>query len=152
MKTTAYSTLRIVALVTALACGASARATAVSPALVLSGPGVSEGGIQVIAFRDSAEAEILRRAYRILATGDHDYDGHRVRAMHAVEEAGRLLGMDLDGDLKDRTPQRLSDDKLREAEGFINQVRGAAEVKDQKRIVRHLNEAVKQINIALRIR
>ena len=112
-------------------------------------PALSQGGFQVVAFRDSAEADMLRQAYRILATGDHDYNGHRIKAMHAVEAAGKLLDMDLAGDLKDRTPQPLSDDKLREAQGHITQVLGSAEVKDQKRVVKHLNEAVNQINTAL---
>ena len=95
---------------------------------------------------------MLRQAYRTLATGDHDYDGHRVKAMHAVEAAGKLLGMDLAGDLKDRTPQPLSDDKLREAQGLITQVLGSAEVKGQKRVVKHLNPAIDHINTALKIR
>jgi hypothetical protein len=72
--------------------------------------------------------------------------------MHAVERAGKLLDMDLAGDLKGRTPQPLSDDKLREAQGLITQVLGSAEVKDQKRITKHLNEAVSQINTALTVR
>jgi hypothetical protein len=72
--------------------------------------------------------------------------------MRAVEQAGKLLGMDLAGDLKDRTPQHMSDNELREAQGLITQVLGSAEVKDQKRIVRHLNTAVDQINTALTVR
>jgi hypothetical protein len=152
MKTTSLSTISIAALVAALACGMTARATTAPGAQVLNSPGMSADWLETVAFRDSAEADMLRRAYHILATGDHDYNGHRVRAMHSVEEAGKLLGMDLAGDLKDRTPQRLSDDKLREAEGLINQVLGSAEVKDQKKIVKHLNEAAKQIHTALNVR
>lgn len=153
MKTPTLSSLKIAALAAALSLSASARSTTIlTTTPILNAPGTSAGGLQLVAFRDSAEADMLRRAYHILATGDHDYNGHRVRAMHAVEAAGKLLGMDLAGDLKDRTPQPLSDDRLREAQGLITQVLGAAEVKDQKRVVRHLNEAVKQINIALRVR
>ena len=109
------------------------------------------GHFQSVAFRDSAEAGMLRRAYHILATGDHDYKGHRVGAMHAVEAAGNLLGMDLKGDDKDREPQPLSDAKLREARGLLQNVLGAAGVKAQKRVVRHINKAIKQINVALSI-
>ena len=146
------TTFKAAGMVAALACSAAIHATTMPATPVVNAPTVSQGGVEFVAFRDSAEADMLRRAYRILATGDHDYRGHRVRAMHAVEEAGKLLGMDLAGDLKDRTPQALSDEKLREAEGLINQVLGAAEVKNQKRVVRHLNEAVKQINTALSVR
>lgn len=153
MKMQSFSaSLKVAAVAVALACTTAARATTTSTVSMLNAAGPAPGGFQFVAFRDSAEADLLRHAYRILATGDHDYNGHRVRAMHAVEAAGKLLDMDLAGDLKDRTPQALSDDKLWEAQGLINQVLGAAEVKDQKRVVRHLNEAVKQINIALNIR
>lgn len=153
MKIQRFNTsIKVAAVVAALTYGVGARA-AYNPAVqVLSGPGVSQGAFQFVAFSDTAEADMLRRAYRILATGDHDYAGHRVKAMHAVERAGKLLGMDLAGDLKDRSPQPLSDDKLREAQGLISQVLGAAEVKHQKRVNKNLNEAVNQINTALSVR
>jgi len=147
-----YTGLKLAVLATALTIGIGVRATTTSIAPALSNPSESQSGFQAMAFRDGAEADVLRRAYRILATGDHDYKGHRARAMHAVEAAGKLLDMDLAGDLKDRTPQPLSDDKLREAQGLITEVLGAAEVKDQKRITRHLKEAVNQINTALSVR
>jgi hypothetical protein len=153
MKTSAFSdSLKVTAIAVALVCGAGARAAAIPTAPRLNPSGMSQGGLQAMAFRDSAEADMLRKAYRTLATGDHDYNGHRIKAMHAVEAAAKLLGMDLSGDLKDRTPQPLSDDKLREAQGLISQVLGAAEVKGQKRVVKHLNVAVENINTALKIR
>jgi hypothetical protein len=147
-----YTGFKFAVLATVLTIGAGVFATTISTTPTLSNPGVSQGVFQAVAFRDGTEADVLRRAYRILATGDHDYKGHRVRAMHAVEAAGKLLDMDLAGDLKDRTPQPLSDDKLREAQGLITEVLGAAEVKDQKRITKHLHEAVNQINTALSVR
>jgi hypothetical protein len=153
MKTPSLSnSLTITALAMALTCGASVRAATVPVSPMLNPSGASQGGIQAVAFRDSAEADLLRQAYHTLATGDHDYKGNRVKAMHAVEEAGKLLGLDLSGDLKDRTPQRLSDDKLREAQGLITQVLGSAAVKGQKRVVKHLNAAVGHLNTALRIK
>jgi hypothetical protein len=132
-----------------LALGLTARATTSASPQTVAGTYVGQNEFTPMAFSDSEEAKKLRRAYVILATGDHDYAGHRVKAMHAVEAAGKLLGMDLAGDLKDRTPQVLSDDKLREAQGLITEVLGAAEVKDQKRITKRLDEAVNQINDAL---
>jgi hypothetical protein len=147
-----YTSLKVAALVTAFACSPNLRATTIPPATTPGDPTMTQGGFATVAFRDSAEANMLRNAYQILATGDHDYKGHRVRAMHAVERAGKLLGIDLAGDLKDRQPQPLSDDKLREAQGLIAQVLGAAEVKNQKRITKHLNVAVNEINTALTVR
>lgn len=152
MNINSASKLKVAALIAAVACSVTARATTISATPLAVAPDVSQGIFQSVAFRDSAEADMLRRAYRILATGDHDYKGHRIHAMHDVEAAGKLLDMDLAGDLKDRTPQPLSDDKLREAEGLISQVLGAAAVKDQKRVVKHLKEAVNQINTSLAIR
>ena len=147
-----YTGFKVAVLAAALTCGAGVHATTTYTTPTASNPDVSQGEFQEVGFSDTAEADSLRRAYRILATGDHDYKGHRVRAMHAVEAAGKMLGMDLAGDLKDRTPQVLSDDKLREAQGLITTVLGASEVKDQKRITKHLHEAVNQINTALSIR
>ena len=111
-----------------------------------------QGQFQPVAFSDSAEAGMLQNAYDILATGDHDYKGHRAKAMHAVKVAAGLLGMTLKGDDKDRQPQPLSDAKLREAQGLLQNVLGNAEVMNQKRVVKHLTEAINQINIALSIK
>lgn len=94
---------------------------------------------------------MMHRAYHILATGDHDYHGHRVAAMEQVHKAADLLGLDLTGDDKDKEKQVLSDDKLREARDLLKQVRGASEVKDQKKITDHLDKAIKEIDIALRV-
>jgi hypothetical protein len=107
---------------------------------------------ETVAFSDSAEAGMLHRAYRILATGDHDYKGHRVKAMHAVEAAAKLLGVDLSGDAKDNESQVLSDDKMREAGGLLQNVLGNAEVKGQPRVSKHITEAINQINTGLGIR
>jgi len=103
-------------------------------------------------FNDSAEAGMMRDAYDILATGDHDYDGHRVKAMRSIEMAAKRLGVILRGDDKDRPRQALSDEKLREAQGLLQNVVGAAEVKNQRRVVWRINEAVGEINTALTIR
>ena len=95
---------------------------------------------------------MMRDAYDILATGDHDYDGHRVKAMRSIEMAAKRLGVILRGDDKDRPRQALSDEKLREAQGLLQNVVGAAEVKNQRRVVWRINEAVGEINTALTIR
>ena len=110
------------------------------------------GMFQTVGFSDSREAGELHQAYRILATGDHDYKGHRAAAMKQVKQAADLLGLDLRGDDKDRERQVLSDDRLREARGYLVNVLGASEVKDQKKISNHINAAIKQIDVALSVR
>ena len=107
-------------LVTALSCGVNLRAATPSTPQTLGGSAVGQNQYQTVAFSDSAEAGMMHRAYRILATGDHDYKGHRVKAMRQIESAAKLLGLDLSGDLKDRQPQALSDVKLREAQGLLS--------------------------------
>ena len=138
--------------VTVLACGVNLRAATPATAQTLSGSVAVQNQLQTVAFTDSAEAGMLQSAYLILATGDHDYKGHRVKAMHQIEAAAKLLGVTLSGDAKDKQPQPLSDAKLREAQGLLENVLGAAEVKDQKRITKHINAAIDHINTALSIR
>ena len=111
----------------------------------------SPAQFQTIRFSDTTEADKLHRAYHILATGDHDYHGHRVKAMEQVHKAADILGLDLTGDDKDHEKQVLSDDKLREARGYLQEVLGASEVKHQKRIAEHINAAIKQIDVALKV-
>ena len=105
--------------------------------------------LETVVFGDSAEASMLHRAYHILATGDHDYKGHRAKAMHAVEAAAKLLGVDLKGDYKEHEMQALSDDKLREAKGLLEHVLLNAEVKGQPHISKHINKAIEEINQGL---
>jgi hypothetical protein len=138
--------------VTVLACGVNLRAAAPASTQTLSGSVAVPNQFQTVAFSDSAEAGMLQNAYLILATGDHDYNGHRVRAMHQIEAAAKLLGMNLSGDAKDKQSQPLSDAKLREAQGLLQNVLGASEVKNEKRVTKHITEAINQINIALSIR
>jgi hypothetical protein len=136
-------------LVTVLACGVSLRAATPSTPQTLGDGVTGQNQFQTV---DFSEAKALTRAYLILATGDHDYKGHRVKAMHQIEAAAKLLGMDLGGDAKDRQKQVLSDDKLRDARGLLEIVLNAAGVKDQPRISKHITEAINQINVALSIR
>jgi hypothetical protein len=143
---------KLVALTAVLSYGVNLHATTILVTQPLTVPVAGPNEFSPMAFSNSTEAGMLHRAYHILATGDHDYKGHRAKAMHAVEAAAKLLGLDLRGDYKDHQVQVLSDDKLREAQGLIANVLASADVKDQKHVVKHLAEAVHQINIALDVR
>lgn len=148
LKATAKSAV----FVTVLACGFSLRAATPATPQTLGAGTADQTSLQTVEMGNFSEARALTGAYLILATGDHDYKGHRVKAMHQLEAAGKLLGMDLRGDARDRQPQVLSDDKLREARGMLETVLGAAGVKDQPRISKHVTEAINQINVALSLR
>jgi hypothetical protein len=139
-------------MVAMLSCGSNLRAVTTPTVQTLGGDAAIQSQFQPVVFSDTAEAGMLRHAYAILSTGDHDYKGHRVKAMHAVEAATDLLGMNIRGDNTDRQPQALSDATLRGAEGLLKSVLGSAEVKSQKRVTKHIDEAIKQINLALSIR
>ena len=148
LKTSAKSAV----LATVLACGVSLRAATPSMPQKLSDGVTGPNQFQTVAMSNFSEAKALTRAYRILATGDHDYKGHRVKAMHQIEAAAKLLGVNLGGDAKDRQKQVLSDDKLRDTRGLLEIVLNSAEVKAQPRISKHISEAINQINVALGIR
>ena len=138
--------------VTVLSYAVGLRAATPSTVQTSGGSVVIRNHLQTVAFTDTAEAGMLRRAYAILATGDHDYKGHRVKAMRQIEAAAGLLGMKLGGDVKNRQPQALSDAKLREVQGLLQNVLNSSEVKRQKRVSKHLSDAIHQLGVALSIR
>jgi hypothetical protein len=148
LKTAAKSAV----IITVLACGVSLRAATPATPQTPNDGGTGLNQFQPVAMSNFSEAKTLTRAYLILATGDHDYKGHRVKAMHQIEAAAKLLGVDLGGDAKDRQKQVLSDDKLRDARGLLEIVLNSAEVKAQPRISKHIAEAIDQIDAALSIR
>ncbi len=146
------SSIKAAVLVTALSYGASLRAITTATAQPLGGVAMGQIRLETMAFRDGPEAQTLRNAYEILARGDHDYHGHRAAAMKHLERAGKHLGLDLAGDLRDHEKQFLSDDRLREARGLLNNLIVSASIKDQDRVVNQLNDAIKQIDLALRVK
>ncbi len=114
---------------------------------------VSQNQLETVAFSDTAEAEMLRRSYWILDSANKDYDGHRVKAMHQIKQAAKLLGLDLNaGDDRTRERQVWSDDRLRTADDLLGHVLNAADVKGQPKISKHVSDAISQINTALTIR
>jgi hypothetical protein len=109
----------------------------------------------ILSFGISAYAEPPRdelvHAFHLLKKADHDYDGHRVKAMEAVEAAGRDLGLELGGDLPDRERQWKSDDQLIEARRLLREARDKLEARDRDRVAAHVEKAIKEINAALAV-
>lgn len=149
MKTKPCAPILTVTALIAVLAGAGAARAATPAAEPLAGTSVGQDQFEMVDFSDSAEARKLHQAYRILASSDHDYQGHRVKAMQEIETAAGLLGVDLSGDRHYHSPQPWSDDQMREAQKMLRHVRNSAEVKDQDRITRHLDEAINQIDAAL---
>jgi hypothetical protein len=154
MKTSYISSsIKAAMLVTAFSCGAHLHA--VTTSTIQPDSGISTGRSQfesvdvIVEFGKRPEARMLAHAYAILARGDHDYDGHRVKAMRHVEAAGRLLGLDLDGDLKAHEKQVLSDEQMRQARRLLHKLIDTAIIKNQPRVIDELNAATSQIDLAL---
>ena len=101
---------------------------------------------------NAAELSDLRQAYSTLAIADHDYKGHRVRAMHAIEAACDLLGTDVRGDAKGREKQAVSDTQLRQAQALVQQAQALATQQNQKKVAKHTARAIEEISIALSIK
>jgi hypothetical protein len=124
------------------------------------------------------EAQMLREAFILLAGGNHDYNGHRAKAMAAVKSAVHILD---EGVMKHGSPQMksttragnavvasassaarntpqlherqpVSDAQLRKAELLLAQVRATLARNNQSQVLRHVETAIKEIAIALKIR
>ena len=92
MKTSfIFSFIKAAALVTALSCGANLRAVTTPTAPLDSGINAGRSQFEsvddTVEFSKRPEAKMLTKAYVILATGDHDYNGHRVQAMYQIGRA-----------------------------------------------------------------
>jgi len=104
-------------------------------------------GLSVYA-QPAPPANLLRQAYVALSVADHDYKGHRVEAMKQIEAAAKLLRIDIRGDGRGHEKQGVSDEQLRIARGMLEQARAGLTGKPLK----HVDRAINQINIALKIR
>jgi hypothetical protein len=98
------------------------------------------------------ELQTLRSAYMILVMADHDYKGHRVHAMHEIEKACDILGTDIRGDGKGHENQGASDEQLRQAQQMLDQALSMAQSQGNEKIVKHINNAIKQLNLALAVK
>jgi hypothetical protein len=90
----------------------------------------------------------LDDAYATLAHADHDYKGHRAKAMKQIELAVQELGGKISGKGKGREPQGTSDAQLRAAQTLLRETSGGLSGKSLK----HVNAAIEQISIALSIK
>ncbi|MGO8697097.1 MAG: hypothetical protein ACLQVY_05200 [Limisphaerales bacterium] len=94
---------------------------------------------------DEAKRKKLRHAYWILEQADHDYAGHRVKAMEEIRKAGRIMGMDLKGDGYGGERPHWSDALLREARRNLHDIVEESGGGEHK----HIRLAIKEIDHAL---
>ena len=57
-------------------------------------------------------AALLTEAYADLDRADHDYKGHRIKAMEQIDRAGKVLKLNLRGDGHGHEKQGVSDEQL----------------------------------------
>ena len=93
--------------------------------------------------------EDLVHAYVLLKHANHDYGGHRVKAMEHIEAAGKALNLRLEGDAKEHERQWQSDQMLTEARQLLSHARGAFEAKDLDRAAIHVDKAIAEIDSAI---
>ncbi len=124
------------------------------------------------------EAEALREAYVLLAGANHDYDGHRVKAMGHIKSAVKILDQSVakNGTAKSKavsayedavaaaakratkqTPtvhelQAVSDAQLKKVAVALAELRPTIVQHKQKNVLTHTDNAIKELDIALKIR
>ncbi len=99
-----------------------------------------------------APREELVHAFRLLKTANSNYNGHKASAMAEVEAAGHSLGLDLGGDLAVVERQWQSDVQLTEARRLLMDARNKLEQSDRDRAAAHLDRALNELALALRVR
>jgi hypothetical protein len=148
MKTSlSFSAIRSAALALAVAAGISAQgATTTTQPNTTVPAGKKKAAAAVVP--NGNVIGLLDQAYTLLSSANHDYKGHRIRAMHAIKAAARELGATLSGEGKGGENQQSSDAQLRSAQSLLQQAVTGLVGRPQ----RHVAEAIKQLNIALTIK
>ena len=116
--------------------------------------GLQNGGAAAGQMSPNSAMQAIAGAYSLLASADHDYNGHRVQAMKALHKAAKKLKVNLTGQgTGGNLPQGDSDAKLRQAQQILERVRGSYGGTRRGAMVRaHINEAIQHITTALQTR
>jgi hypothetical protein len=137
-------TIRTAVVTLFLAIGLNSRAQTLAPAR----PAGSMRSTNSTAAATAAGG-LLSQAYAALSVADHDYQGHRVKAMKHIEVAAKVLGITLQGNGTGHEPQATSDQQLRTAQTLLQQ----ALVPGLKpRVQKQVNLALTELSTALSIK
>lgn len=96
-----------------------------------------------------SEVSMLQDAYVLLSQANHDYDGHRVKAMQSIHKAGLLLKVNIQSNGDVHEDQGASDTQLQKAQKVLQQARSFAAGKRQRKLVKHLDAAISHLSAAL---
>jgi hypothetical protein len=97
----------------------------------------------------NSEISLLQNAYVLLSQANHDYDGHRVKAMQSIHKAALLLKVNLQSKGDVHEDQSTSDGKLQEAQKLVKQARTFATGKATRKFLKHLDTAIGHLSTAL---
>jgi hypothetical protein len=98
------------------------------------------------------EINSLERIYEILTLANHDYQGHRGKAMRSIAKACETLGGHASGVSKGGETQAASDEQLQQSEKLLEQVRDSFAASDPKAVTADLNDSVKELSAALAVK
>jgi hypothetical protein len=100
-----------------------------------------------------ADVTAVTQAYRALEQADHDYKGHRIKAMEHLRKAGLVLGVSLKGDGKAKEAQATSDTLVKQAQTQLQQMSNSkVPGKRHQRAMTHVTNALSEIQTALSIK
>jgi hypothetical protein len=91
----------------------------------------------------------LVHAYVLIKHANHNYEGHRARALEHLQAAGKALNLNLEGDANERERQWQSDQMLAEARHLLYHARGAFERHDRDIAAAHVDKAIDEIDRAI---
>jgi hypothetical protein len=136
-------TIPTAVLILFLAIGLNSRAQSTTPAKPAASTNPSTS-------TNSAAAGLLSQAYATLAVANHDYQGHRVKAMKHIEVAAKVLGVTLGGGGTGHEVQATSDQQLRTAQSLLQQTLLVPGLKP--RVQKQVNLALTELSTALSIK
>ena len=100
-----------------------------------------------------ADVTAVVQSYRLLEQADHDYQGHRVKAMEHLRKAGLILGVTLKGNGKGQEQQGDSDSQLKQAQSMLQRMSTSkVNGKRHQRAMTHVNNALSELQTALSIK
>jgi hypothetical protein len=126
-------------------------------AMLANRAGASGTGYYPVANRGTpanpADSQAVYQAYRLLSQADHDYQGHRAKAMEHLRKAGRTLGISLKGDGKSQEQQGTSDSQLKQAQTTLQTMtKNGVNSRRHQRAMTHVNSALAEIETALSVK
>jgi hypothetical protein len=98
------------------------------------------------------EVGALEDIYQTLSFANHDYKGHRIKAMKAISRVVTALGASIQGDGRGHEQQIVSDQQLHYAQFLLHQVCQSFTQNDPKAILADLTTADNELTTALQIR